>query len=67
MSEVGSYLGVSMAELMSFITKPPEYGNSNPTVRCDMFVKYCAVLCETDFTSLLLLSLLQFYQNEDEF
>ena len=45
MSEVGSYLGVSMAELMSFITKPPEYGNTNPTVRYDMSVLCCAVLC----------------------
>jgi hypothetical protein len=33
-----------MAELISFITKPPEYGSTNPTVR-HVHIYYTVMLC----------------------
>ena len=60
MSEVGAYLGVSMAELISFITKPPEYGNANPTVRDVMLTTRlnCFVFRTLDVTATTICDLL---------
>ena len=36
-----------MAELISFITKPPEYGSTNPTVRYSFYF-YVVLSCASD-------------------